>query len=282
MGEIRCEMQTTVNRIYIICSASTSNTARRLNEDLLPQSIAATMPDVAKVYLVKSLNDINAAFRAIRKDCEAEKIKPLIHFDFHASELHGLLISPRHYVSWEWICWRCREINAVCGNLLGVVMACCYGLNAIRGVSINKLVPFQYLIGSQEIVYEGPDIDEVFVDFYVELFASGSFESALLKLPKKFKPFYAEKMFVIVLAKYLKGGTYGKGLQARKEKLVTELVQAGLYPTPENLRMWRAAIVERFSLNEAYVQQIIENYSATFLGGASHIKPADLFQLLDK
>ncbi|HWW05612.1 hypothetical protein [Collimonas sp.] len=283
MLSVTYKMESSVSRIYIIHTEATKNTSRRLEEDLQPLSkFSGLLPDIASAYSVGSADDVKNVFGAIKKDCIDNNVKPLLHVDFHGSEQHGLVVKPGHYLSWEWFASRCREVNIACQNKFGVVMACCYGLNAIRGVRIGELVPFQYLIGSQETIYEGADIDDSFSLFYKKLFETRSFEVALVGLPNKFQPFYAEKMLFIVLAKYLKAGTYGKGFQERKERLITELVEAGQYPTPQNLKLLRASITERLKFDKDGVQEVIDKYSASFLGQPSQIKIDDLMTILDR
>jgi len=282
MQSIVMQMNTTVNRIYIFCAEDTNNSARRLEEDLSALSLSSQTPPVTTRFVIANLDNINSAFNRIKQDCLENDIKPLLHFDFHASAQHGLVIRNGFYLSWEWIGFRCREVNEICNCKLGVVMACCFGLYAIRAVHITERVPFQYLIGSQEIIYQGVDIDESFIPFYTALFETLSFEAALQNLPNKFKPFYAEKLLFVSLAKYIKNGTMGKGFHQRKEGLITNLVESGLYPTVENLKIWRSHIKDTLKLDADGVQELIDKYAAVFLGHKSDIKVDDLLGLIEE
>lgn len=111
MNNVCVQMNASVSRIYIICTHSGKNTSRRLADDLKPLSLLSMLPEIAVTCIVQSVEEIDAAFNMIERDCIELKIKPLLHFDFHAHELHGLEITEKHFLSWEWLCYRARKIN---------------------------------------------------------------------------------------------------------------------------------------------------------------------------
>ena len=138
-----------------------------------------------------------------------------------------------------------QRINVLTKNNLGVVMAACFGLYAIKQVSIEEPAPFHFLIGSQEVVYDDV-IDAQIKEFYRTMFRTSLLEEAMNQVDKTFQQFHVEKYFAVSYGKYIKNGLTGGGRAARINRIVEEtLTKKGLPRTEENMAPLRAVLEEQ-------------------------------------
>jgi hypothetical protein len=196
-------------------------------------------------------------------------LRPIIHFEVHGGPTEGIgLGDSGETASWPELCAYFQRINVLTENNLGVVMAACFGLYAVKEVSIKKPAPFHFLIGSQEEVYVDV-IDAQMKEFYRTMFRTGLLEEAMDEVDKTFQQFHVEKYFAISYGKYIKNGLTGTGRTERIDRLVAQaLAEKGLphteenaapllivleermKPTPENFKKWADVfMVGRYSLS---------------------------------
>lgn len=227
------------NSIYILDALSSTElqTGRRLSEELGDLAYDVDSPYCSYIRTSSSA-DFLAALSKIENLC-ASGIKPVIHIECHGDVNSGVIIGDqKEKITWEDLSERLRHINKASRNNLGVVMAGCFGLYAIRPITINRPSPFYFLIGSQVEVSAG-EIDETMKKFYRALFADGSLKSAMSQLSEKFQQYHVEKMFCISYGRYIKQHCIGKGRMARIEKLLTEVFDNGVLRNRESVRRYR-------------------------------------------
>lgn len=277
MPVLRAQLTINVNRIHIISSQKPDDlqTARRLHEDLSVLHVVEKTPAI-HFNQVANKNELHAVLDSIRRDCTLGTI-PIIHIECRGSKDNGLELSSGEFASWQWFVNRCREINIACGQSLGLVLAACFGLYAIKPIKLDARAPFDYLIASGCEVSAG-SIDEKMWPFYRQLFESASMELALAVLGEEFKPFYAEKFLVVTLAKYIRGACMGRAKNQRREDLISDALSRGVPNTKANRRAMRKLFKEQISPRPA----LLNEYAQRFLGRRCSVTFQELMTLVSQ
>lgn len=194
---------------------------------------------------IGSRADLFGILDEVVRECE-NGLRPIIHFEVHGGASEGVgLGDSGETASWPELCAYFQRINVLTKNNLGVVMAACFGLYAIKEVSIKEPAPFHFLIGSQEKVYDDV-IDAQMKEFYRTMFRTGLLEEAMNEVDKTFQQFHVEKYFAVSYGKYIKNGLTGTGRTERINRLVAQaLTEKGLPLTEENAAPLRAVLEER-------------------------------------
>ena len=207
-------------------------------------------------------------------------MKPLVHFDTHGNIDHGLYISREEcFISWGDLADKLRIINVYTKNNLAVVGATCYGLHAIKPISLSTATPFYLLLSPEEEVKVGYLEDNI-PNFYLSLFELGSIDSAYSRhLSERFKYFHCEKMLFIVIGRYISQQCKGKGGAARRERLLTEILSQGLENTDENRKKVRKVLKDGLRPD----QSLIDRYTGKFLiGRQCSFNIADLLKFVEE
>lgn len=200
--------------------------------------------------------------------------RPILHIEAHGDKDSGIRIAASgEFVSWSKLLPKLQEINGNSKNNLGVVMAACFGLNALRPLRIEDPCPFYFLIGSEFEVPAGY-IDDALKEFYIELNRQNSLDDAMMKIDAKFRQFHAEKFFFVTFAKYMKNACMGAGAQRRVERLLTEVVQSGSITNRATLRTLRKNAKAFVRLQEHAFNKL----SSRFLHGRKSISYEKLRQ----
>ena len=218
--------------------------------------------------LIRSLAEIE---NAARDGC-----RPLIYLDMHGSPTDGVEIAAANeMVPWDQVVDALRAINRQTGNNLLVMAAVCFGLYAIKETIITDHTPFYMLIAPEERVTFGDLMDQTFPFFQNLTTHWDVVKAAKEELSPKMKTFHCMRVFTVAMAKYILRSCKGKGVQERRENLLTEVLKSGYPDTPDGLRILRQAIKDGIKPSQA----TLDKYAATFLGG----KPLgyDLEQLLN-
>jgi hypothetical protein len=191
-------------------------------------------------------------------------MKPLIHFDTHGNKDAGIYIDGEDtFADWNTLAEKLQAINIHTKNNLAVVGATCFGLHAIKPISLQTAAPFFLLLAPEEKITVGFLEDNV-PNFYRGLFERGSIDAAYSRhLSDKFKYFHCEKMLFIVIARYLKEQCKGKGGAARRERLISEIFSHGMEKTPDNLKRVRKMLKDGLRPD----QSLLERYAGRFLIG---------------
>jgi hypothetical protein len=175
-------------------------------------------PRLFERHPVTSVEEVAALLQDVQQRA-LHGLKPILHFEGHASQRTGLCLPNGAWLSWPQLFTWCRSINGATDYNLGVVVAACYGLHAITPLKINQPAPFQFLLAPQDVVAAGSIADNL-PAFYRELLVAGQIDE---QLAQRFHctVFLAEKFLVTAYAKYLKRASVGAGRARRVEELVT-------------------------------------------------------------
>jgi hypothetical protein len=213
---------------------------------------------------ISSREELNRLFDELALHASQRSMKPLIHFDTHGNSDCGLYIDGEDvFYDWNSLAENLRLINISAGNNLAVVGATCYGLHAIKPLSLTMATPFYLLLSPEEEVTAG-FLEENVPSFYRSLFEIGSIDSAFAHhLSEKFKFFHCEKMLFLVISRYITQQCKGKGGAARRERLLTEIFSQGMENTSENRKKIRAMLKNGLQPN----QSLIDRFAGRFLIG---------------
>jgi hypothetical protein len=246
------------NSIVIIKSlgAGELDTAKTIHEFLLGLSKDGLTIELheaqSKTHVLEILSDV--------RERSKMGLKPIVHFETHGNKDHGLHISKSNeFVSWEELIEKFREINIATNNNLGVVMAACFGLYAIKPIKIFEPSPFFVLIASLETVGAGYIHDQIKL-FYKGLLTDGDLDSGLAEIDEKFKPFHSEKFFTISVIKYFRQACVGRGGGNRRERLVTMALDGIRNPTKIQLKAIRKGAKKFIKPNQVAFQRIADRF----------------------
>lgn len=168
---------------------------------------------------VKSRDEFLLALDTVRDGVDAGLL-PVIHFEVHGDS-EGFEVGPdRHRIEWSELVPRLREINVRSNFNVGVVMAACGGLYAIKPITIHEPTPFHFLLGPQVNVGAG-DLREAIKAFYTGLVKTHNITVAMDNVPAEYKQFLAEKFAAIAYGKHLKRNGSWAGRDRWAERLAS-------------------------------------------------------------
>jgi len=166
--------------------------------------------------------------------------KPIIHVEAHADktgvEIRNQGDVPSSILPWAALVDRFRSINIASGFNLGVFMAACEGVEAIRPMTIKKAAPYMFLLGpntqvSAEVVKDAAE------GFYNVIINTPDLNRAFGSLPQGFTAFLAERFLATTYARVLKAQSFGRRRKERVNSLVNMVIPDDAHP--EQLRTVR-------------------------------------------
>ena len=213
---------------------------------------------------ITSRADLNGYLDELARSAKERGIKPFIHFDTHGNKDEGLRIAAEDvFVSWEELAEKLTTINVHTQNNLAVVGATCFGLYAIKPLSINTPTPFYLLLAPKEEVGVGY-LETNVPNFYRCLFELGDVDEAHTRhLSGKFSYFHCEKMLFVVIARYIAQQCKGKGGAARRERLLTEILSLDTENRIDDLSTTRKQLKAQMRPD----QRLVDRYAEKFLIG---------------
>jgi hypothetical protein len=212
-------------------------TGRRLEESVRDFTIHSS-PDYCSRYVVQSLREFGDILDNVAEDC-AHGMKPIIHIEAHGDSVKGLkMADSEQMLSWVDLYSRLSQINQITENNMGVVVASCFGLYAIKPMRITAPTPFYFLMGSEFKVPAGTVADTM-TKFYRVLFESSSYDLAALGVDKKFTLFHSETFFFTMMSRHIKKACLGAGALRRAEERLTYEVGQGRISNTAELRVAR-------------------------------------------
>ncbi|WP_146196077.1 hypothetical protein [Pleionea mediterranea] len=218
---------------------------------------------------IKSQNELVKLLDELAHHAKVNNMKPLLHFDTHGNKDDGLYIDGENvFIDWNSLSKKLRAINIHTGNNLAVVGATCYGLHAIKPITLSTATPFYLLLSPEEQVSVG-FLEKNIPSFYRSLFELGSIDSAFTHhISEEFKFYHCEKMLFIVIARYISQQCKGKGGAARREKLLTEIMSQGMENTAENRKKVRKILKDGLrpdqSLNDRFAGRFLIGRQCSF------------------
>jgi hypothetical protein len=162
----------TVNSVIWISSlrAGEEGLTRRVTEDLSTFFGSIALP--FQMYNAESVPLLEDALGKIEQATHSG-MRPILHFDMHGSKENGLEIAEtKKFASWPLVVKKLQAINIASHNNLCVVSGSCFGLHAIRQVTINEACPFYVLIAPENEVSFG-FLEDHTVPFYTDVFSAG-------------------------------------------------------------------------------------------------------------
>lgn len=173
-------------------------------------------------HSIDSEDALWACLDTIQRDC-VEGWKPIIHLEGHASkagfELRRGLRAPYPVVPWAKLVDRLREVNVASHFNLGVFVAACEGIEALRPMTIKKAAPYMLLVGPH-VVVTASVMKTAAEAFYNAIIKTRDLSRAFASLPREFTAFLAERFLATTYARMLKAQSLGRNRKARVESLV--------------------------------------------------------------
>jgi hypothetical protein len=192
----------------------------------------------------------------------ASHIKPILQLDMHGTKDGLRFVGSQEIARWKDVVPRLRAINVASGGNLCVVAGVCYAFFAIMQATIMDASPVNILIAPDKEVTTGK-LEDGLAGFYRTLFTGREINVAFQHLGEPFKLFHAERFFVIAVCKYIRNACRGKGVDERRERLLSEVLLAGHARTSENMRRIRKQIKEGIKPD----QEMMDRYAHRFLLG---------------
>lgn len=209
-------------------------TGRILYERLLDFTLGGA-PRVRR-HCVRSEAEFWLCLGNIESECKFGW-KALVHIEAHADK-RGLEVpnpgSPdASIVPWNFLVHHLRAINVASDFNLGVFVAACEGIEAIRPMTIKKPAPYMFLVGPIAPIPAG-ELETAERDFYDQILSGTDLNTAFARLPRTFNSFLAQRFFAITYARVLKKQSFGR----RRIERVNSLVKMALPgdAAPEQLR----------------------------------------------
>lgn len=254
------------------------NPSRRMMEDLAPLATAAEMRFEEVVVghrdgLLRALADL--ADQAVRG------LRPILHFDCHGSAEHGLELRPSgEFLDWGELVEALRTLNAATGNNLCCVFGVCFGLHMSKQLTLSLPTPYYLTIAPESEITVGV-LEERTAPFYREVFESGDITAAYAKVLKPdLHLFLCKAVFAEALAAYIANNCVGAEARARRERMVTAVLEKERITDPTAAQLREARRKIKAALEPS--QWLIDHYASTFLlGRAPGFGYAELERLAD-
>jgi hypothetical protein len=248
-----------INSVFWLRSLSDSEQGptRRVLEDLEPFFAQIGVP--FQLRDVKTPGELYAALQSLANSM----VKPIVQLDMHGTREGLVFVGSGEVSPWREVVPRLRAINVASGANLCVVAGVCFAFYAISEASIIQASPVNVLIAPDTEVQTGK-LEDGLAGFYRSLFTDGSISAAFEKsLGLPFKVFHAERFLVIAICKYILNHCKGKGVEERRERLLTELLTAGKFAEKPDLSQLRKQIKGGIRPD----QDTINRFANTFLLG---------------
>ncbi|GAB1369943.1 hypothetical protein MASR1M45_00010 [Candidatus Kapaibacterium sp.] len=212
------------NKILVIESLREEDmhTGQQLYSDTL-ENLCKQNDIASEIILVGTRQELLTALIGVQADCP-NGVKPILHFEVHGSEdRNGLILQPpNELVTWAELKKLTKDINDYCNNNLTIVMAVCYGFEAIKEVNILESTPYYALIGPVESVSAGFICDK-FPSFYKIIVENLNLNDAFQVIQENYSMYLSESLFVNVLSKYFIQYCSGTGKDRRIKDLMKKL-----------------------------------------------------------
>lgn len=162
----------------------------------------------------------------IEREC-VQGWKPIIHIEGHASEsgleLRRGLEASYPVVPWAVLVDRFRRINVASGFNLGIFVAACEGIEALRPMNFKKAAPYMFLV-APEVVVRADVVRAPAEGFYQIIVTAPDLNRACASLPTGFRTFLAERFLATTYARVLKAQSFGRNRKERVNALVNSVV----------------------------------------------------------
>lgn len=220
----------TIEIIDCLVPGADLQTGRFLHErlrDLTPNEV----PRVRR-HCIASEAEFWKCLNNIENEC-LSGWKAIIHIEAHGCKA-GLEVpnsgnQKASIVPWNILVDRLRGINVASDFNLGVFVAACEGIEAVRPMTIKKPAPYMFLVGPKAPL-PAKELETAAKNFYDEILTSNDLNMALSRLPRIFNSFLAQRFFAITYARVLKAQSFGRRRVERVNSLVNMVLPADADP----------------------------------------------------
>jgi hypothetical protein len=251
--------------------------SRRIVEDL--EQLSREEGQALREIVVADKAELMGAFAEVARLAEAGW-RPILHIDAHGSADEGLLLAPSgERASWAEVIAALRTINIATGNNLVCVFALCFGLHLYKQVSLSEAVP-AYLFFAPPARIQVGTLEDQTLAFYRAVRETKNVTAAFAAtLGNAMESFNCQGLFAKALTTYIRKNCKGQARDARREKVVTKVLQANGVTDPDRAQLREARAKVRAGL--APGQHIIDHFAPTFLiGRTAGFAYADLERIM--
>ena len=191
-------------RIIELIGPQDDATGRHLASRLSAQNA----PYQVSVHRLESNDDLLPALSAIAFECRTTSLRPILHFDTHASP-QGLGRPDAVPIPWEALRHALTDINLATKINLLITMGACYGAYAADLVRPMATTPVWGVVGPTEQVFES-EVRSGFEAFFSVLHSTQSLDAASaalaarsVSIPESWTVLGAEQLFALAFGQYL-------------------------------------------------------------------------------
>lgn len=237
--------------------------SRRIVEDL--EDLTRAEGQAFREIVVADKAELMAAFAEVAKLAD-EGWRPILHIDAHGSADEGLLLAPSgERATWAEVIAALRTINVATGNNLVCVFALCFGLHLYKEVSLSEPVP-AYLFFAPPAQIQVGALEDQTLAFYRQVRETKNVTAAFAAtLGRAMESFHCQGLFAKALTTYIRKNCRGQARDARREKVVTKVLQANGVADPDRAQLREARAKVRAGLTPG--QHIIDHFAPSFLVG---------------
>lgn len=238
--------------------------SQRMVEDIEALALKGGDLKFEEVNISTSMEMI-AALSTIALRC-ASGLRPILHFDCHGSEKHGLLLAPSgDHLGWTKLANALREINTAAENNICCIFGVCFGMHLSTELSVSQPTPYFMIIAPEREIAVGV-LESRFPPFYAQLFETGSITQAHHDaLAPDLTASRCTELFAKVLATYIINHASGAGVSLRKESLLTRLFAACGIAAPSRDQLRQAREQMKAALKPT--QELVDRFAGIFLIG---------------
>lgn len=220
----------TIEIIDCLVPGTGQQTGRTIYEEL--RDFTPTGVPRVKLHYIASEAEFWACLSNIEADC-LSGWKPIIHIEAHGCQA-GLEVSnsgnqKSSIVPWNVLVDRFRGINVASDFNLGVFVAACEGIEAVRPMTIKKPAPYMFLVGPKAPL-AARELRTAAKNFYHDILTGEDLNTAFSHLPRIFNSFLAQRFFAITYARVLKRQSVGRRRIERVNSLVNMVLPADSPP----------------------------------------------------
>lgn len=199
-----------------------SNTAKRFSESAAQAGASAGSNTYSHYVKIHNLPMLENLLSSLARD--ASKLNnPLIFLDGHGCPIRGLSISSvGHYMSWQELQNKLKEINKKTKNTTGVVISTCYGMLVSSGITFDSISPFQYCIAPTQVIPTHV-VDDKIPKFLNTMLESRSMTKALSHLRPNYETYLSHEYFYSHFISHLRKYSRGSGARKVIEEITTLL-----------------------------------------------------------
>lgn len=211
----------------------------------------------------QSAAELITFLKEVERAAREDGLKPVLHFDTHGNKKDGIEIeATQEHISWKNLNDLFRAINISTGNNLCIISMACHGLNVVKEIKFDQMVPYYFLAASSEEIYED-FIECKVVEFYQDLFVNLDIVSAYENhLTSEMQSFHSERLLYKAVAGYVSQHCFGEGAKSRAQTLQLTARREGIPLKASSLRNERRLLKKSMMPD----QVLLDRWSKRMMG----------------